>query len=78
MHMAAKETVVFCSAHFQHFGTDSINANPARHINRSTCYKTIECAVGGSRTGTTWDRIPVQYTAGYGEGSAVIHVIETL
>ena len=78
MHVAAKEPVVFCSTHFQYFGTDSVNANATRHINRSTYYKTIERAIGGSSTGTTCDRIPVQYTAGHGEGSAVIHVIETL
>ena len=78
MHVARKETVVFCSTHFQYFGTDSVDANAARHIDRSRPYKTIECTIGGSSTGTTRDRITVQYTAGHGEGSAVIHVIETL
>ncbi len=78
MHVAAKETVVFCSTHFQYFGTDGVDANAARHIDRSAYYKTIECAIGGCGTGATWDRIPVQYTTGHGEGAGVIHVIETL
>ena len=78
MHVAVKETVVLCSTRFQYFGTDSVNANAARHIDRSTYDKTIECAVGGGGTGTTSDRVTFQHTAGDGERSTVIHVIETL
>ena len=53
MYVAMKEALIFCSTHFQHFGTDSIDANAARHINRSTHHKAIECAIGGGGTGTT-------------------------
>ena len=75
--MATKKSVVHLSTGLQNFGTDSVDANAARHINRSTCHKPIECAVGGGGTGTAPDRITVGHTAGHRKGPAVIHVVET-
>jgi len=45
MYVAVKETVVLRSTHLQYFGTDSVDANAARHINRSTYYETVECVM---------------------------------
>ena len=47
----------------QNFGTDRVDAIAARHVDRGTLHKTIECTVGGGCTGAARDRITVRYTA---------------
>ena len=78
MHVAAKETLVFGPTRFQYFGTDSVDPNTARHINRSPLDKAIKRTVSGSGAGTTSNRIAVQHTAGHGEGPTVVYVLNPL
>ncbi len=78
MKMATKISVVHLSTRLKNLRADSVDANTARHVNRSTLHKTIECAVGGGGAGPARDWIAVRDTAGQRKGTVVIHIVDSL
>lgn len=78
VNVAMEKTIVFLSRYLENFRADAIDADTARHVDRSAEHESIQRAVCSRRAGTAADWISIQYTTGQSERTAVVYIVEAL